>query len=70
MKIKRGSSMIGVAVAVVGIASLLIAATIAVVNANNNATNFGEYDFYSVIEGNKDNGGIINVRVVLLLTSA
>lgn len=58
MKIKRGSSMIGVAVAVVGIASLLIAATIAVVNANNNAINFSEYDFYSVIEGNKDNGGI------------
>ena len=57
MKTKRGFSLIGV-IAALGVISLLIVATIAVINANNNATDFSKYDFYSVIEGNKDNGGI------------
>lgn len=57
MKAKRGFSVIGV-IAGVAIVALLVVATIAVINGNNNATDFSNYEFYSVIEGNKDNGGI------------
>ena len=57
MKKMRGFSAIGVIV-VVTVVALLGVATFAIIDGNNNATNFNDYDFYSVIEANKDNGNI------------
>ena len=57
MKKKNGFSVAGVIVAVVVVA-LLAVATGAVIDGNNNATDFSKYDFNTVIEANKDNGNI------------
>lgn len=57
MKKRKGFSAIGVVVGVVVVA-LLVVATIAVIDGNNKAVDFNSYDFYSVIEPNKDNGNI------------
>lgn len=57
MKKRTGFSVVGAVVGAV-IVALLVIATIAVIDGNNKATDFSSYDFYSVIEGNKDNGGI------------
>ena len=57
MKKVRGFSVWGVVVGVLAVA-LLAVATYAIVDGNNKATDFNEYDFYSVIEPTKDNGDI------------
>ena len=57
MKKNKGFSVIG-AVIGVAIVALLGVATFAIVDGNNKATDFNSYDFYSVIEPNKDNGDI------------
>lgn len=57
MKKRKGFSAIGVVVGVV-VVVLLVVATIAVIDGNNKAVDFNSYDFYSVIEPNKDNGNI------------
>ena len=57
MKKTRGFSKVG---AIVGIAVLTFAgvATFLVIDGNNKATDFTQYDFYSVISGDEHNGGI------------
>lgn len=57
MKKFTGFSVWGVVVGVLAVA-LLGVATYSIIDGNNKATNFNDYDFYSIIEGNKDNGGI------------
>lgn len=57
MKKYRGFSVWGVIVAVLIVAFIGIGAYF-VMDGNNKATNFDEYDFYSVIGPNKDNGNI------------
>lgn len=57
MKRLKGFSAVGVIIGVV-VAGLIIFAAYKVIDGNNKATNFGEYDFYSIIEGTKDNGEI------------
>lgn len=54
----RGFSKIGVAIGVVVALGLIGAATFFVIDANNKATNFDNYNFYSVIEGDSHNGNI------------
>ena len=54
---KSGFSVAGVIVGIV-IVALLGVATYAIIDGNNKATDFNEYDFYSVIEPTKDNGEI------------
>ena len=53
----KGFSVAGVIIGVLVVA-LLGVATWAVIDGNNKATNFEDYDFYSVIGPNKDNGNI------------
>ncbi len=57
MKKVKGFSVAGVIIGILVVA-LLGVATIAIVNGNNNATNFDNYDFYSIIEPSDDNGNI------------
>ena len=57
MKKFRGFSVWG-AVVVVLVVALLGVATYSIIDGNNKATDFSKYDFYSVIEGNSDNGNI------------
>lgn len=57
MKQKAGFSAVGIIVGIVVVALLGVAAYF-VVDGNNKATDFNDYDFYSVIEPTKDNGGI------------
>ena len=57
MKKFRGFSTLGVIVGVIAVV-LLGVATFFIVDGNNKATDFNEYDFYSVIEPTKDNGNI------------
>ena len=57
MKKFTGFSVWGVIVAVLAVALLGIA-TYSIIDGNNKATDFNNYDFNSVIEGNKDNGNI------------
>ena len=57
MRTKRGFSVIAIVVGVLALAMLGIA-TYLVIDGNNKATDFNSYDFYSIIEGNKDNGYI------------
>lgn len=57
MKKVRGFSVVGVIIGVAVLAFLAIA-TYFIVDGNNKATDFGEYNFYSVIEPTKDNGNI------------
>lgn len=57
MKKYRGFSVWGVIVAVLVVIFIGIGAYF-VVDGNNKATNFDDYDFYSVIGPNKDNGNI------------
>ena len=57
MKKVKGFSVAGVVIGVLAVA-LLGVATVAIVNGNNNATNFDNYDFYSIIEPSDDNGNI------------
>lgn len=57
MKKLEGFSVVG-AIACVAIVALLGIGTFFVVDGNNKATNFEEYDFYSVVEGDSHNGNI------------
>ena len=57
MKKLTGFSIGGVVIGVL-ILALLGVATYSIIDGNNKATDFSKYDFYSVIEGNSDNGGI------------
>ncbi len=57
MKRFEGFSVVGVVVGIVMIVLLGVAA-FAVIDGNNKATRYGEYDFYSIIEPTKDNGEI------------
>lgn len=57
MKKFTGFSTIGVIIGV-ALVALLGAATFAVVDANNKATDFSSYDFNTIIEASKDNGNI------------
>ena len=57
MKKFRGFSTLGVMVGMIAVV-LLGVATFFIVDGNNKATDFNEYDFYSVIEPTKDNGNI------------
>ena len=57
MKKLQGFSVIGLIIGIV-IAALLGVATYAIIDGNNKAVNFNNYDFYSVIEPTEDNGNI------------
>ena len=57
MKNKKGFSVIGVIVGIVVVALIGVAAYF-VIDGNNKAVDYKSYDFYSIIPGNKDNGGI------------
>lgn len=57
MKKLKGFSVAGVIIGVLVVALLGVAAY-AVIDGNNKATNFENYDFYSVIGPTKDNGNI------------
>lgn len=57
MKKIRGFSKIGVIVGV-AIVGFLIAAAVIVIDGNNRATNFDDYNFYSVIGADSHNGNI------------
>lgn len=57
MKKSKGFSVIGVIIGVIVVALIAIAGFV-VIDGNNKATNYDDYDFYSVIEPTKDNGNI------------
>ncbi len=57
MKKLQGFSVAGVIIGILVVA-LLGVATWAIVDGNNKATNYQEYDFNTIIEGTKDNGEI------------
>ncbi len=57
MRKKNGFSVISVIIGI-AIVSLIGVAAYFVIDGNNNATNFKEYDFYSVIAPDKNNGEI------------
>lgn len=57
MKQKQGFSAIAVIIGIVAVALLGIA-TYFIVDGNNKATDFNDYDFYSVIAPDKNNGNI------------
>lgn len=57
MKKKQGFSVVGLIIGIL-VVILLGVATYAIVDANNKATNYNDYDFYSVIEATDNNGNI------------
>ena len=57
MRTKAGFSVWGV-IAIVAVVVLIGIGSYKVIDGNNNATDYSKYDFYSVIEANKDNGNI------------
>ncbi|MBR2741413.1 thioredoxin domain-containing protein [Candidatus Saccharibacteria bacterium] len=57
MKKMKGFSVVGLIVGIVVVALIAIGAYF-VIDGNNKATDFSEYDFYSVIEANDNNGNI------------
>ncbi len=57
MKKLKGFSVAGIVIGVLVVAILGIA-TYAVIGGNNKATNYDDYDFYTVIEPSEDNGNI------------
>lgn len=57
MKKFTGFSKVGVIIGIVAIVFVAIASFL-VIDANNKATNFDDYDFYSIIGPNADNGEI------------
>lgn len=57
MKKNQGFSVIGVIVGIAVVVAIGVAAFF-VIDGNNKATNYKDYDFYSVIPANQDNGGI------------
>ena len=57
MKRLQGFSVVGVIIGILVLA-LLGVATWAIIDGNNKATDFENYDFNAIIEGTKDNGNI------------
>lgn len=57
MKNHKGFSIAGIVIAIV-VACLLGFATYKIIDGNNNATNYNNYDFNSIIGPSKDNGDI------------
>ena len=57
MRKMQGFSVVGVVIGVLVVALLGIA-TYAIIDGNNRATNFNDYDFYSIIEPDDNNGNI------------
>ena len=57
MKKMQGFSVAGVVIGILVVA-LLGVATYAIIDGNNKATDYNDYDFYSVIEANSNNGNI------------
>lgn len=57
MKRLKGFSAVGVIIGIV-VVGLIAFAAYKVIDGNNNATNYNDYDFYSIIEPTKDNGNI------------
>lgn len=53
----QGFSVAGVVIGILVVA-LLGVATYAIIDGNNKATDYNDYDFYSVIEANSNNGNI------------
>ena len=58
MKKYKGFAKIGVAIAVVAVVAFIGIATFLVIDGNNKATNFDDYNFYSVIAPDVHNGNI------------
>ncbi|MBR2543172.1 thioredoxin domain-containing protein [Candidatus Saccharibacteria bacterium] len=54
---KKGFSAVGIVVGIIVFALIGLGAWV-VIDGNNKATNFNDYDFYTVIEPTKDNGNI------------
>lgn len=57
MKKLKGFSAVGIIIGIV-VVGLIAFAAYKVIDGNNKATDFNNYDFYSVIEATKDNGNI------------
>lgn len=57
MKNRKGFQIVGVIIGVVVVALIAIAAFL-VIDGNNKATDFNNYDFYSIIEADSNNGNI------------
>ena len=57
MKKLKGFSVVGVIVGVIVVVLIAIAGFV-VIDGNNKATKFVDYDYYTVIEPTKDNGNI------------
>lgn len=57
MKNRQGFQVVWLIVGLVAVA-LLGVATVNIIDANNKATNYDNYNFYSIIEPTKDNGNI------------
>lgn len=57
MKNRKGFQLAGVVIGII-VAALLIIAAYVVIDGNNKATNFNNYDFYSIIEADSSNGEI------------
>lgn len=58
MKKLNGFSKVGTAIGVIAAVAVLGLLTFLVVDGNNKATNYDDYDFYSIISGDTHNGGI------------
>lgn len=57
MKKCKGFSVVGVVVGIALVAFLAVS-TFLIIDGNNKATNYSDYDFYSVIEADEHNGNI------------
>lgn len=57
MKNKFGFSTTGIIIGVIAVVFIIIASFL-VIDGNNKATDYGNYDFYSIIEPDKHNGDI------------
>ena len=57
MKKQSGFALIWVVVGI-AVAALIGVGAYFIIDGNSKLTDFGQYDFYTIIEGNKDNGGI------------
>ena len=57
MKNRKGFQLAGVVIGIV-VVVLFVIATFAVIDGNNRATDFNNYDFYSIIEADSSNGEI------------
>ena len=57
MKNRKGFQLAGVVIGII-VAALIIIAAYVVIDGNNKATDFNNYDFYSVIEADSSNGEI------------